>query len=237
GYCGPRVGNALLEYGAAGVTDPGLTQHVELFPGVWPNLNLIASSAHIVDPLDSRVVEAFWVGNELLERVDTTSMGNAIEDRFRYRTGQNFSHIADGVVAGGVPHHNFSVFVASPWGSLLGQDRKTELAVSQLDRCRIRWGQVVSVSGDEAVVRFRPLIWDGAALVLDEPQVETAQFALSGTAFLPDLAAGDVVSLHWDWVCDRLTPNQLRMLQHYTAKHLKIANAGLATAGSPLPRG
>ena len=33
-----------------------------------------------------------------------------------------------------------------------------------------------------------------------------------------------MVSLHWDWVCDRLTPRQLRALRGYTQRHLDMVN-------------
>lgn len=97
-----------------------------------------------------------------------------------------------------------------------------------------RWGKVLTVNGDEAVVSFRSLEWDGFALSLGASQVETAQLSVSGTGFLDDLAEGDVVSLHWDWICDRLTPEQLRHLQQYTARHLDIANAKLQEPGVPV---
>ena len=35
---------------------------------------------------------------------------------------------------------------------------------------------------------------------------------------------GDVVSLHWDWICDRLTDRQLRALRTYTLRHLDMVN-------------
>lgn len=138
--------------------------------------------------------------------------------------GLQFANLIDGVEAGGVPHHNFHVFEVSPWLGLMRDSRKAATAVTQLDRCRIRWGTVVSVTGDEASVRFRPLEYDGFSLVLGEPRVETAYVAMSGTGFLDGVTAGDVVSLHWDWVCDRLTPAQLHQLRHYTKRHLDIAN-------------
>lgn len=225
GYCGPADSHALLQYGAAGVTDLGLTQLARGFEGAWPYLELIASGCGIRDPLDRRVVEAYWVGNLLLETVGLTTIGNSLEDRFRARMGLQFANLIDGVEAGGVPHHNFHVFEVSPWLGLMRDGRKAATAAAQLDRCRIRWGTVLAVTGDEASVRFSPLQWDGFALILGEPRVETARIALQGTGFLDDLAAGDVVSLHWDWVCDRLTARQLRQLKHYTKRHLDIANA------------
>jgi hypothetical protein len=51
--------------------------------------------------------------------------------------------------------------------------------------------------------------------------------SVDGSGFLTDLAEGDVVSLHWEWVCDRLTPAQLQQLRYYTKHHLDIANAKL----------
>jgi hypothetical protein len=227
GYCGPTDSDALLHYGAAGVTDPGLHQLARGFAGAWPYLELIAAESHIADPLDRRVVEAYWVGNRLLETVGVTSIGNSVEERFRFRAGRRFPTLIDGVEAGGVPHHNFHVFEISPWLGLMRDDRKSSVAISQLDRCRIRWGTVISVDRDEARVSFRPLQWNGMAIELGEPCVETARVAVDGTGFLTDLTEGDVVSLHWDWVCDRLTPAQLQHLKYYTKRHLDIANAKL----------
>jgi hypothetical protein len=42
---------------------------------------------------------------------------------------------------------------------------------------------------------------------------------------------GDWVSLHWDWVCDRLGPRQLADLRHYSRRQIKIINNELMHAG------
>lgn len=227
GYCGPPDSAALLHYGAAGVTDPGLVQLARGFAGAWPYLELIAHGTGIGDPLDRRVVEAYWVGSPLLDRIGVTGIGNSMETRFRAQTGRRFSHIIDGVLAGGVPHHSFNVFEVYPWRGRLRDARQSSIALHVLDHCRIRWGRVVSVVGDQATIRVRPLTWDGLALSLGEPHVESARIAADGTGFLHNLTPGDVVSLHWDWVCDRITPAQLHQLRHYTDRHLTITNAKL----------
>jgi hypothetical protein len=71
------------------------------------------------------------------------------------------------------------------------------------------------------VVAQRPLTWDGRVLGLGpaEPRPVAA-------GFVSGLRPGDWVSLHWDCVCDRLTPPQLRALQCYTARHLRLASTG-----------
>lgn len=38
--------------------------------------------------------------------------------------------------------------------------------------------------------------------------------------------------MHWEWVCDRITPRQLAVLRHYTAAHLAIVNDQLDHPGA-----
>ena len=69
GYCGADETRTLLEYGDAGTSDGGLAELARTFEGAWPYLTLIADANRIADPLDPRVVQAYWVGNELLDHV------------------------------------------------------------------------------------------------------------------------------------------------------------------------
>jgi len=223
GYCGPDDRRALLEHAAAGVADRGLAQLARGFDGAWPYLELIAGANGRTDPLDARVVEAYWIGNPLLERVEMASFGGALLDRFRARAGRAFARLAEAVPAGAVPHHNFHVFGVYPWVGLL-RAGPAEYPMRVLDRCRIRWGEVVTVAGGLVTVRVRPLVWDGRSLQLGPPTHEQAVGAQDGLSLAGQLHPGDRVALHWDWVCDRLTPYQLGALRHYTAKQLAIVN-------------
>lgn len=224
GYCGPDDHAALLEYGAAGVTDRGLVELARGFEGAWPYLEVIAGANGLADPLDPRVVEAYWVGNGLLDRVDVRGFGDFLDERFRGRAGRGWASIADTVPAGAVPHHSFHVFLVYPWVGLM-RAGWSEHPLRVLDRCRIRWGIVAEVDGDLVTVRYRPLTWDGRDLRLGSSTIERVPAAIEGAGFVRDLQPGEWVSLHWDWVCDRLTPVQLRALRHFTFRHLRMANA------------
>ena len=90
------------------------------------------------------------------------------------------------------------------------------------------------MAGDEAVGKTRLLEWGGRNLARGAPTLETATCAVGGTGFVGDLAPGDLVALHWHWVCDKLNPQQLRQLQLYTARHLRIANSGVEHRGTSL---
>jgi Family of unknown function (DUF6390) len=221
GYCGP---DGFRDYAEAGVVDQGLVKQVQAFSGAWPYLELISSGCGIKDPLDRRVVEAYWVGSELLDRVALGQLGDSMAERFRKQVGNKFQFLAEGVLAGGVPHHSFHVFGVYPWVGLLGNDRMTRHALTVLDRCRVRWGKVIAVHGDQATVESRPLGWDGRLLTLGEPAAETARLPLNEAASAGGTAPGDWVALHWDWVCDKLTDRQLRALHGYSRRHLDMVN-------------
>jgi hypothetical protein len=70
----------------------------------------------------------------------------------------------------------------------------------------------------------RPLVWDGRHLGLGAPREEVVTVADGGDALDPAIAPGDVVALHWDWACTRLTPRQARALRSETARQLAFVN-------------
>jgi hypothetical protein len=227
GYCGPGRPTEMLAQAAyvdaTGGDDRGLRQLAAGFEGAWPYLQLIAAANGIADPLDPQVVSAYWVGNRLLDRVLPALLFASMEARFRARAGGSWWKLEEVVAPGAVPHHNFHVFAVYPWVGLLRSGRLVDEPLRVLDRCRIRWGQVQQV--DEAVVHVssRPLVYDGHELGLGAPVSEVAARHPDGVG--PHLAAGDWVSLHWDWACDRLDSRGLAALQHYTERTLRVANA------------
>ena len=99
-------------------------------------------------------------------------------------TGSRFCRLTEGVLAGGVPHHSFAVLCIYPYTGLLTDGRKAPHALAVLDRCRIRWGRVLAVQGDQVVVQSRPLTWDGDALALGQPQTETAVQSVDGVGMV-----------------------------------------------------
>jgi hypothetical protein len=224
GYCGPADHGGFFEYGVAGVDHRGLRAMSQQFLGAWPYLQLIAGATGIADPLDRRVVEAYWVGSPRLDRVGTHAVGNSMEDRFRAMTGPMFSSLTAGVLAGGVPHHSFAVFCIYPYTGLLTDSRKADQALTVLDRCRIRWGRVLAVQGDQVTVESQPLTWDGRRLGLGPAEPETVVQSVDGIGMVGQVAVGDWVSMHWEWVCDRLSPHQVGYVRRFTQRHLRIVN-------------
>ncbi len=230
GFCGAGDHRALFDYSTSGVVDRGLVEIARSFPGPWPYLTLMAGSAGIADPFDERLVEAYWIGNDLLDRVPVGDFGRMVERYFKPKAGPRYPLLTEAIPERAPANHSFHVFGVYPWVGLLHSGRATE-PLYQLDRCRIRWGEVVATDGDEVTVRCQPLAFDGTDLSLGPAQLETVTRAVHGQTFIDDLTPGDWVSMQWHWVCDRLDARQLHNLRRVTARQLDITNHRVAHSG------
>jgi len=219
GYCGPADLELVAELVAAG--DAGADEMravAQQFEGAWPYLKFLAESVG-ADPLSHEVVEAYWLGSNILSDVDTLAWGNSIEERFRPRAGARWRVLADGIV-GGVPNHAFHVFCVYPWVGLL-REGFADHALEVIDRCRIRWGTVVEQVGSNVFVQSAPLTWDGRVLAHGAERIESARMPVESES---TMSSGDIVALHWDYVCQVLSPRQHSQLIRYHDRHLAIAN-------------
>lgn len=233
GYCGPDAAAELLERAEDGTDSPELRRLARGFEGAWPYLELIAHANGLADPLAPAVVEAYWIGNRLLDTVTPRAFHESLELRFRPRLrASDWSGMDAAPSAGARPHHAFHVFAVYPWVGLLRGGRVEE-PLRVLDRCRISWGQVVDVQAGTALVASRPLTWDGVLLGLGEPRLETARLpqplvAPGRGSAGPDPGSplrGRWCSLHWDWICDVLDLPRLRALVQHTHNQLDALNA------------
>lgn len=220
GYCGPAGASVLLEHATSGGVAHEIVSRAREFDGAWPYLEVIAAACGIDDPLDARVVEAYWIGNDLLEKVDPDAFLATLGTRFAGQAGGIWDRISS--VAGPLAHHSFHVFAVYPWFSLLGGGNDVPLKV--LDQCRIRWGTVVAVEGEHAMVRSQPLSWNGRAVSLGSEREESVRWSAGGRALRMGLAPGDLVTLHWDWVCDRLVEEQATALRSCSELQMDLVN-------------
>jgi hypothetical protein len=228
GYCGADETRTLLEYGDARTSDGGLAELARTFDGAWPYLTLIARANGIADPLDARVVEAYWVGNELLDNVTQEALVRHVDDRFRRRMGRTWEALRHVVAAGAVPHHSFHVFAVYPWLGLL-RTGIVDQPLHVLDRCRTTPAVVQTVEGDELRVLLQPVCWDGHELDLGAPVSRLVRWQQDGLGMVTDPRPGDCVSLHWDFACDRLTRRAARTLDRATRRALAAVNRSSAT--------
>jgi len=222
GYCGGDDNKALFDYCAAKHTDPGLVTILQRFEAAYPYLKLIASSNHISDPFDAGVVEAYWLGNELLEQVDLTQFYNSLRDQFANRLDpKTLGYLLTKPPLGARPFHNFHVFDVHSRVGMLNHSLDT------MENCRVRWGRVKEIEATHLVVEHQPLVLECGKLKLGEPREKRVLRQIDGAGFITNCQVGDLVSFHWDWACDILSPRQVQNLKRYTRYHLELANQTL----------
>ncbi|MDO8560500.1 MAG: DUF6390 family protein [bacterium] len=225
-YCGPDQNREMLAYLEEGVSDAGLTGILKKFATLYPYLQHIAAANRIVDPFDERVVEAYWIGNDLLERVSPQSLYTHLRDtlQLKDRLGSvEFDRLTEKIRAGALPHHSFHVL--DIW-LRTGHVERTH-TVESMDACRIGWGTVVTVQGPAITVETEPVVLRDGKLELGAPVQRTVTRALETAGDLEQLQPGDLITMHWGVPCEVVTSAQAAALRRYTVRHLQLANLTL----------
>lgn len=216
GYCGPPDSAKLLP----GSDPAAITEHAEGFDGAWAYLSEIAESVGLDDPLDAEVVRNYWVGGALLDRVEPGRLLTRLRTAFAGQPTGLLDHLD--TTQSLCAHHSFQVLVVYPWIRFLDHDAGTPLRI--LQDCRIRWGTVDSVDGENAVIVSRPLSFDGGILRLADPVAETVRWSKGGVSLAPAPEPGDIATAHWDWICGRVDETQGSALESATLATLDLVN-------------
>jgi hypothetical protein len=224
GYCGSPDHEGLFGYLTEDRVDPGLRELAQKFEGAYPYLRLIAEANGQSDPFDPRVVEAYWIGNAFLARVGVSAFYESLRRRFQPRMdNRSFSTMTAALVDGTKPHHNFHVFEVYRRAGLL-RDERAVIALERMDQCRISWGQVKYVEGAEVIVDRSPLVLERGKLALGPAVAVRILRQVDGRGYLDDFHPGEMVSIHWNWACDRLSIPGFRALSRATRSAMAHTN-------------
>ena len=219
-YCGPADTQEVFA-DATGQQDPrGLRARAEEFAGAWPYLRLIAGANRVDDPLDPRIVRGYWLGDPPAAAVTLRTLADHVDTRFRHRAGTGWAHLGAALQPGAIPDHAFHVLAVYPWVGLL-REGVTEPARTVLESCLIRPGTVVAVDGEHVEVSVPTLVWSGNQLILERGGQRRFRWQRDGLGFAGELRAGDDVSVHWDWVCERLRPDAAARLDRRLRARLR----------------
>ncbi len=226
-YCGPADAEPLL-YRAI-TTDTGHAEAARALSGfeaLMPYLEGIAAK-HGRTPFDREVVEAYWVGNSLLdafERDDFVRLLEALTKRGLPRSMA--ARLAERLPPRPLPHHLFHVAYVGV-GNVTGHVPTT---LVNMEACRPAWAEVVRVADPLLHVRGPTLVLDHDAIAWGPAVERELRF---DPKVLPDLRPGDSVAIHWGWPALRLTPAQRSALEQYSRRSLEQANQALAPGPQP----
>jgi hydrogenase maturation factor len=223
----------LGEYLARDAAEGKAVELLAEFETLYGYLQAIAHANGLRDPFDLQVVEAYWVGNELLDKVPEEGVYGALMEyqRLPRRIGKKeMRWLLPKVDQRARLHHSFHVFnVFTRTGHhTVGHTAET------MDQCRIGWGQFLpdkfQMPNDKQMTNSKIQI-SSQKLVYREGQLKLLPAVRDVTVANPTLRKrlkpGDWVSFHWGFGCDVLTEAQAKRLERYTKHHLMLANTTL----------
>ena len=225
-YCGPDANREILGYIKNGISDFGLAEHLQKFQTMYPYLRQIAVSNKIKDSFEDEVVEAYWIGNALLENIGKNSFYRHMVDDHHMKkrlNAKSFSRLKDKIGQGALPHHSFHVM--NIW-KRTGHIEQAH-TLDSIDQCRISWGEIISVEGPKLTVRTQPLTSIDNRLSLGPAMEKTINRSLEADVDIDQIKPGDLVSMHWGVVCEILSKMQVQNLKRYTLASINFANQGL----------
>ena len=192
-YCGPDEAiepfSDLLT-GSKAPDEAHLASLLERFEGLYPYLEVIAERCGL-EPFDERVVEAYWIGNDLLDRMTRADYVSIIERLSDRGLPKSFaSSLIDDLPTDLVPHHNAHVCYVGP-----GRTAHTVRAtIENMDRCRIALARVVSIVDEKHLIaEQRSLRIENDRFVLSDPEPRTIVYDTR----LIEPKAGDPIATHW----------------------------------------
>jgi len=245
--CGPEANQEILSYITERDPDKGLILLLKQFKTMYPYLEKIASANNIADPFDDRVVEAYWLGNELLENIEKKEFYEHLIDTkvnkkmslkefeiLKNKLGGLSPHStrisAEGaefkkslLSVGARMHHAFHVY--NIWKQKKDfMDLKT---FDDVDNCRISWGEVIAVDGPTIAVKTKPLIFSEKSGFTFGPDVKKKIVRKLNDDIMIEAAIGDIVSIHWNMPCEILTQKQVQNLEKYTKISVELFNKNI----------
>jgi hypothetical protein len=215
-YCGPEDADKILyDYVLTKKNKSLVKKLLSKFEAFSLYLNLIAKKNNI-DMWDPKVIEAYWIGNKLLDNVSKEDIRDLILNQFTTK-GLPESvalSLSKNVPKECTPHHSFHVM------HIHSVSGKIKFMYGNIDKCRISWGKVTKI-GDELEVEYLPLV-AGEKITLGDLKTKKVKF---NKDFLGYLKEGDFVAMHWDYAVHKLSKEQKENLENYTMRNILAINS------------
>ncbi len=220
-YCGPLKAATMHDYLSVDHAEPELRDILEQFETLYPYLACIAEANNIPDPFDIRVIEAYWIGNDLLKNVSMKQIYSHYTERLhlpKRLKQQELKWLFGKIQKGAQAHHTYHVLnVFTRTGH-----HTVQHTVESIDNCRIGWGKVLSSDVHAVIVEYQPIVYTDGVLSLSAPIVRQIYQPFDRT-----LKKDYWVSFHWGVLCGVLNKRQLKELAYYTNHALTLANTTL----------
>jgi len=231
GYCGPDDRGRILRLLEDGKAGEGLLNTLRGFEAAYPFLKLIARNTGR-EVFDYSVPEAYWIGNSLLDRVPSSDFYDFSHRELQGKDPEKVKMVFKALEGSSPPHHSFYVLTTYVGETAAGGPNPSNERAAKLgqliDSCRISWAKVKEVGEEELRVEYRPMVIDEGRVAFAPPKVKRVRYNPEVHPF-ESVRAGDMVSVHWDYACDVLSPRQAKNISRYTARDVDVVNRFLAS--------
>ncbi|MBU1179974.1 hypothetical protein KJ885_03450 [Patescibacteria group bacterium] len=217
GYCGPDQNKELSQYIKAEEADRGLIENLEKFETLYPYLRHIAHTSKEKNLFDEKIVRAYWIGNNFLEKSGGAKLFYHLTDDLKLKKKlpkKEIELLSEKIPKRANAHHSFHVF--NIWKRTGHTENPHTLYT--MDECRIGWGKVQNISKEIIEVLYRPLVFKKGKLAFGEvaPKKIFCEFG--------KVDIGDWISFHWSSFCEVLGENEIAQLKYWTNINLDLAN-------------
>ena len=221
--CGPDKHQELKHYSVTAAIDRGSTGILQNFSTLYPYLCLIAYKNNIHDPFDPAVIEAYWLGNRLLEKVKPAEFADLLKDKFMLKKmkPKEMSRVFYFFPKRPFPNHSFHVLAL--WRRTGHLDIPHTLET--MDACLINWGKILGFDGNQSIkIETQKLEFLKGNMCFKKKIIRTIDFQGKDDILKDNLRKGDYISYHWGYFCQKLSLRQLNNLKYFTRYSLNVIN-------------
>jgi len=225
-FCGPAdAGSALYRAATEGADVASARAALERFEALMPYLRALGAR-YDLDPFDARVVEAYWIGNDLLDDFRREDFRTLLADLERHGLPASIrARLERHLPERPLPHHLFHVAFVGV-GAVTGHVPTT---LPNMEACRPTAARVRSLRDGRLEVEREALVVRGGRLAWAAGR--TRQTVPHEPGLVPDPEIGRPVALHWETPVLALDPGRDRALRAYSDRSLMAANEALPALG------
>ncbi len=227
-YCGPKDAykDSLLLVQEKPCDKEKIKKQFMRYEGLYVYLDYLAKKLN-KKPFDYDVVEAYWTGNELLDKFNDKDNKKIIQNLTKRGLPKNHAEFLIKKSPEGMNFsHSFNVL-------FVGVGMTTSSVptnIITMNKCIISIGKVLKILKDQLMVAVSPLIIEQELLKFDEQKIQHVEYA---SEFFKDIKVGDKIAIHWDYACKRLTEIEVKNLKKYTQKNIDALNQSLFFSSAP----
>lgn len=213
GYCGKDSAPAKLNSCIISGKCAGVKKELEKFPVLHPYLKTISEITGF-PKFSKEVVEAYWIGNDLLKKCKPEHY-NILIRNFETQGIPDFliKELRSNPPKAFIPTHLFQVLHVGV-GRITGS---VPFNLDSVNNCMVRWGNVTEILDGKLAATFNLLVKNGNRF---ETTKSDGVFDFN-KGFLPGLKKGSTVAIHWKQVIKKLTDEETKKLDFWANETLR----------------